>query len=123
MLFPVRVIGFVLRDRNWALLDIDKVVEVQPLDSGAGLDALCLPKGHKDTLLAMVRNHSRGTASNEKEPEDQTQFDLIPGKGKGLIVLLHGAPGVGKTSTAESIAAHTNRPLFPITCGMSGWFS
>ncbi|MCJ1438851.1 hypothetical protein MMC27_008241 [Xylographa pallens] len=120
MLFPVRVIGFVLRDRNWALLDIDKVVEVQPLDSGAGLDALCLPKGHKDTLLAMVRNHSRGTASNEKEPEDQTQFDLIPGKGKGLIVLLHGAPGVGKTSTAESIAAHTNRPLFPITCGDIG---
>ncbi|MCJ1285571.1 hypothetical protein MMC26_004912 [Xylographa opegraphella] len=120
MLFPVRVIGFVLRDRNWALLDIDKVAEVQPLDSGAGLDALCLPNGHKDTLLAMVRNHSRGTTSNEKEPEGQTQFDLIPGKGKGLIVLLHGAPGVGKTSTAESIAAHTHRPLFPITCSDIG---
>ncbi|MCJ1398890.1 hypothetical protein MMC11_002091 [Xylographa trunciseda] len=113
-----KVIGFVLRDRSWALLDIDKVIPVVPLDGG--LDALCLPKGHKDTLLAMVRNHSRGTASNEKEPEDQTQFDLIPGKGKGLIVLLHGAPGVGKTSTAESIAAHTNRPLFPITCGDIG---
>lgn len=98
------------------MLNIDQVIDVQPLDSG--LDALCLPKGHKDSLLALVRNHSRGTASSsEGKPDDQTQFDLIPGKGKGLIVLLHGAPGVGKTSTAESIAAHTNRPLFPITCG------
>ncbi|KAL9121891.1 MAG: hypothetical protein Q9187_001547 [Circinaria calcarea] len=118
MLFPITVIGFVLRDRNWAMLDINKVIEVQPLD--AGLDALCLPKGHKDSLLALVRNHSRGTASSEHQPDEQTQFDLIPGKGKGLIVLLHGDPGVGKTSTAESIAAHTHRPLFPITCGDIG---
>ena len=115
MIFPIRVLGFVLRDRTWAHMDIDKVTDVQPLD--AGLDALSLPKGHKDTLLAMVRNHSRGSASVDHIPDDQTQFDLIPGKGKGLIVLLHGQPGVGKTSTAESIAAHTNRPLFPITCG------
>ncbi|KAF2636666.1 hypothetical protein P280DRAFT_408864, partial [Massarina eburnea CBS 473.64] len=40
--------------------------------------------------------------------------------GKGLILLLHGAPGVGKTSTAETkerIASLYSRPLFPITCG------
>lgn len=42
------------------------------------------------------------------------------GKGKGLIILLHGAPGVGKTSTAECVADHTRRPLFPITCGDIG---
>ncbi|KAF7519891.1 hypothetical protein G7054_g12948 [Neopestalotiopsis clavispora] len=40
--------------------------------------------------------------------------DLIEGKGKGLIVLLHGPPGVGKTFTAESIADHTHRPLMRI---------
>lgn len=61
--------------------------------------------------------------------------------GKGLIILLHGAPGVGKTSTAgeskalyysksrtnsadsvissclECVADVTLRPLYPITCG------
>ncbi|KAJ5999284.1 hypothetical protein N7451_007094 [Penicillium sp. IBT 35674x] len=42
------------------------------------------------------------------------------GKGKGLIILLHGEPGVGKTSTAECVADHTKRPLFPVTCGDIG---
>lgn len=27
--------------------------------------------------------------------------DMISGKGKGLIILLHGSPGTGKTLTAE----------------------
>ena len=31
-----------------------------------------------------------------------------------------GVPGVGKTSTAECVAAQTKRPLFPITCGDIG---
>lgn len=39
------------------------------------------------------------------------------GKGKGVIILLHGVPGVGKTSTAECVAEYTNRPLFALTCG------
>ena len=38
----------------------------------------------------------------------------------GLIVLLHGPPGVGKTSTAESIASKYGKPLLPITCGNLG---
>ncbi|KAL2674245.1 hypothetical protein Neosp_012696 [[Neocosmospora] mangrovei] len=40
--------------------------------------------------------------------------------GKGLIVLLHGAPGVGKTSTAECVADLCRKPLYPITCGDLG---
>lgn len=40
--------------------------------------------------------------------------------GKGLIILLHGEPGVGKTSTAECIAEYTRRPLFAVTCGDIG---
>lgn len=45
---------------------------------------------------------------------------MVKGKGKGLVILLHGSPGVGKTSTAECVATHTGRPLFPITCGDLG---
>ncbi|KLU80982.1 hypothetical protein MAPG_00078 [Magnaporthiopsis poae ATCC 64411] len=40
--------------------------------------------------------------------------------GKGLIILLHGVPGVGKTSTAETVAEYYNKPLLPITCGDLG---
>jgi SpoVK/Ycf46/Vps4 family AAA+-type ATPase len=50
----------------------------------------------------------------------QREFDVVKGTGKGLIILLHGAPGVGKTSTAECVAANAGRPLFPVTCGDLG---
>ena len=46
--------------------------------------------------------------------------DFIRGKGKGLVILLHGAPGVGKTATAEAIAYAHRKPLFSITCGDLG---
>lgn len=46
--------------------------------------------------------------------------DVIDGKGNGLILLLHGGPGTGKTLTAESVAELTNRPLYRVTCGDVG---
>ncbi|KAK0644823.1 hypothetical protein DIS24_g8468 [Lasiodiplodia hormozganensis] len=41
--------------------------------------------------------------------------DYVKGKGEGLIFLLHGKPGVGKTYTAECISAHIKRPLLNLT--------
>lgn len=35
-------------------------------------------------------------------------------------MLLHGAPGVGKTATAEAVAMENRKPLFTITCGDLG---
>lgn len=52
--------------------------------------------------------------------EARHDADLVRGKGKGLIILLHGAPGVGKTSTAETVADAFGKLLFPITCGDLG---
>ncbi|KAH7045281.1 P-loop containing nucleoside triphosphate hydrolase protein [Macrophomina phaseolina] len=46
--------------------------------------------------------------------------DFVSGKGEGLIFLLHGKPGVGKTYTAECVAAHTERPLLSLTCADIG---
>jgi SpoVK/Ycf46/Vps4 family AAA+-type ATPase len=42
--------------------------------------------------------------------------DLIDNKGNGLIMLLHGSPGTGKTFTAESVAEIAKKPLYPVTC-------
>ncbi|KAK0612410.1 hypothetical protein B0T17DRAFT_464423, partial [Bombardia bombarda] len=39
---------------------------------------------------------------------------------KSLIILLHGAPGVGKTTTAEGVAEIFKKPLFQTTCGDLG---
>ncbi|RPA80642.1 hypothetical protein BJ508DRAFT_415312 [Ascobolus immersus RN42] len=122
-LLSYRVHGYVLLTRKWAPLDIDKVKEIERNAREAegidGFNDLVLPKGHKDIVRALVASHSRGGTTAENTG-DKREFDLVKGKGKGLIILLHGAPGVGKTSTAECVAAHTGRPLFPITCGDIG---
>lgn len=41
--------------------------------------------------------------------------DIVEGKGKGLVILLHGPPGVGKTLTAETVALATHKPLMLIS--------
>lgn len=46
--------------------------------------------------------------------------DLMENKGNGLIMLLHGGPGTGKTFTAESVAEMAEKPLYPVTCGDIG---
>ena len=46
--------------------------------------------------------------------------DFIRNKGEGQIFLLHGKPGVGKTTTAECVAEITRRPLVSLTCGDLG---
>lgn len=85
---------------------------------------LVLPKEHKDIVEALVRTHPRGPRPVQNafgELETEHREDLVRGKGKGVIVLLHGVPGVGKTSTAECVAEYTNRPLFALTCGKLIW--
>ncbi|KAJ4387487.1 hypothetical protein N0V93_008079 [Gnomoniopsis smithogilvyi] len=124
--------GFVLRTRTWATLDLNYF---SPLNSGASirstndaivdtnrseenaLDQLVLPKGHKDVVKSLISQHFQDKASRRYAVEEK---DLIRGKGKGLIILLHGSPGVGKTTTAEGVAQAFNRPLFQITCGDLG---
>lgn len=81
-----------------------------------GFEKLILPRGHKEIIRALISTLAR--KANMDGP--RSEFDVIKGKGKGLIILLHGAPGVGKTSTAESVAANAGKPLFPITCGDIG---
>ncbi|KAJ5115522.1 hypothetical protein NUU61_001281 [Penicillium alfredii] len=43
--------------------------------------------------------------------------DIIDGKGRGLNILLHGPPGVGKTFTVEATAERFNLPLYSISAG------
>lgn len=118
-----RVWGYILRDRKWAELDLRFVSEVnydreEPLTApvpgdtnitNTAFDDLVLPAGHKKVILSLV--------AQQFLKDEHREADIIRGKGKGLIILLHGAPGVGKTSTAEGIAEAFRRPLLQITSG------
>ena len=115
---PCWVYGYVLRSRQWVKLEVSLVEDIK--DRGSGFDSLVLPDGHKETLLALVQTHSKGKKLEIGLKAENRQMDLVRGKGKGLIILLHGEPGVGKSSTAESVAEFTRRPLFQVTCGDIG---
>jgi hypothetical protein len=118
ILLPPHVYGFVLRTRRWATFDIDRLEAIPPNDKG--WDKLVLEDDIKKTVLALVRNHERQLGPGGTKDGAPSSIDLVQGKGRGLIILLHGEPGVGKTSTAECVAALTRRPLFPVTCGDIG---
>ncbi|EPE24107.1 P-loop containing nucleoside triphosphate hydrolase [Glarea lozoyensis ATCC 20868] len=117
MLLSHRIFGFVLRSRKWARLHIDHISPVRRDEKN--FERLVLPKGYRSLVRALVETHFKKPDMNAAE-DARYNVDLVRGKGKGLIILLHGAPGVGKTSTAECVAEHTGRPLFPITCGDIG---
>jgi SpoVK/Ycf46/Vps4 family AAA+-type ATPase len=103
-------------------LDIDSVQDIPSVKDGDqdGFERLILPLGHKEIVRALVKTHAVTADSSPFNGGSQREFDVVRGKGKGLIILLHGSPGVGKTSTAECVAANAGRPLFPITCGDLG---
>jgi SpoVK/Ycf46/Vps4 family AAA+-type ATPase len=65
----------------------------------------------KELLESLIRSHGK----------EQSGFDdIIKGKGKGLVGLLLGPPGVGKTLTAEAVAEISQLPLYVMSCGGLG---
>ncbi|KAI1483384.1 hypothetical protein F4774DRAFT_367390 [Daldinia eschscholtzii] len=120
IIMTYRVFAFVLRTRKWAQLDITHLRHENDQNRGnikTAFEHLVLPDGHKEMVQALVTQHFEDKEAAVKGNE---RSDLVRGKGKGLIILLHGAPGVGKTTTAEGIAEHFEKPLFQITCGDLG---
>ncbi|KAM0186097.1 hypothetical protein ACHAPI_011875 [Fusarium lateritium] len=101
--------GYSLRENKWELFHIDAIKEIS-YDTEA-FDNLILPDDQKQQLLSLVRVHE----------DDGFSFDdLIKGKGKGVIFLLYGEPGLGKTLTAESVAEYCQKPLVRIDAGTLG---
>ncbi|KAF4333486.1 AAA family ATPase [Fusarium beomiforme] len=103
VIMSYRAFGFVLRNRKWAQLDLTDLSYENVKNSEStqkAFENLELPEGHKDMVQALVTQHFREKESISHRDE---KSDLIRGKGKGLIILLHGAPGVGKTTTAGDL--------------------
>ncbi|XDG05445.1 hypothetical protein ABKA04_005060 [Annulohypoxylon sp. FPYF3050] len=108
LLLPPTIKGFNLRTKKWYDLNVDQVKEITwNKDIFKKVE---LHSESKELIIALV--------SNTIETEKNT--DLVRGKGNGLILLLHGSPGTGKTLTAESVAEMTGKPLYRVTCGDIG---
>ncbi|KAH7088788.1 P-loop containing nucleoside triphosphate hydrolase protein [Paraphoma chrysanthemicola] len=101
---------FNIDKKKWEELDLTKLQEIEW--SQHAFDSLVLAQDEKDLLVALIDRDQ----FNGGKPFD----DFIDGKGQGMIMLLCGPPGVGKTLTAESIAEYLHRPLYKLGAGDLG---
>lgn len=81
--------GFSLTWNRWGAFQIDSISDVK-FDTGA-FGELLLASQKKDLIRSLIE---------EAQSPGDVFDDLIKGKGRGLVLLLHGPPGVGKTYTA-----------------------
>ena len=101
--------GYSLKNKKWLRFSLRFVKDIKH-NEGA-FESLVLPSDHKELILALTESQIKN-----KETFD----DVIQGKGKGMIMLLSGPPGVGKTLTAESLAEYMRVPLYMISAGDLG---
>lgn len=96
LLLPNSIPRFSLSLKVWKMF---VVVQLKPVEyiKDAFIN-LILPQETKTMLSSLVQLHK----------DQALQFDdLILGKGKGVIILLHGVPGVGKTLTAGEVSKNS----------------
>lgn len=108
MLTQRTIEGFNFTEKAWVDLQLDYVTDINW--NTKAFENLVTDEETKDLLEALVTKQLNAEAST----------DLIAGKGNGLIILLHGGPGTGKTYTAESVADYARKPLYRVTCGDIG---
>ncbi|RTE76413.1 hypothetical protein BHE90_009099 [Fusarium euwallaceae] len=104
-----RVKGFDLSTKEWCEFDVDDIGEADWNE--APYDNLMLPAGDKDLVMAFAdRQRSAGISFD----------DFVKHKGEGIIILLSGPPGVGKTLTAEAVADKSKTPLYMLSASELG---
>ncbi|OMP87521.1 ATPase family gene 2 protein [Diplodia seriata] len=104
-----RVKGFDLQDNEWCEFDVNGIRDIDFKDDA--FQKLMIPKEEKRLLKAFM---------NRNELDEHSWDDVVPGKGKGIIILLYGPPGVGKTLTAESISEDEMVPLYRLSASERG---
>ncbi|PYH48889.1 ATP-binding protein [Aspergillus saccharolyticus JOP 1030-1] len=104
------VLGFAFSEKLWLEFSISGISEIEWNEDA--FSSLVLPDNQKSIVKALVESHTFRAAQNID--------DVIQGKGKGLVAVLHGPPGTGKTLTAEGIAELLKRPLYMVSAGELG---
>lgn len=104
-------------------IELLRVEGVQPATYDQTLfERLVLKESNKQCIQSLTQMYMKGNIDSLQKKEDQYtkiteahikhttkksiktwSADSIEGKGEGLILLLHGQPGVGKTYTAGSL--------------------
>ncbi|KAJ3576726.1 hypothetical protein NPX13_g3611 [Xylaria arbuscula] len=113
LLCDFEIPAFVFKTRTWESFHVRDLSE--PRFDESLIDNLVMDPKRKQTLKALAKCFSRQNKNGEQLKGGPWTADFVQGKGHGFIFLLHGRPGIGKTYTAECIAAFTKRPLMVLT--------
>ncbi|KAK8023688.1 hypothetical protein PG993_011754 [Apiospora rasikravindrae] len=108
MLTRCRTSGYSLKLKKWLDFFVEQVGDIHFSDDA--FNKLVLPEDQKELIMAFSESQLEGCAFD----------DVISGKGKGVICLLSGSPGVGKTLTAEAVAENLRVPLHTLSSGDLG---
>lgn len=104
------VLGFAFGEKLWLEFTVSGISDVVFNDQA--FESLVLPDNQKSIIKALVSSHAFHAHKNID--------DIISGKGRGLVAVLHGPPGTGKTLTAEGIADLLKCPLYMVSAGDLG---
>jgi hypothetical protein len=99
-----RVLGYSLQQKRWGAFAVSGISDV--VWNKEAFDRVIMPERKHKLVRSLVMSHLS---------QDKQFDDIISGKGKGLVGLLSGGPGVGKSLTAEAVAELCARPLFTVT--------
>jgi hypothetical protein len=103
--------GFAFRQKKWCLFAIGTL---RPITWNTdAFSKLVMEPKKRNLIHSLVKSHKHGASTFD---------DIVTGKGQGLVGLLSGSPGVGKTLTAEVIAEVTKRPLYMLSAGELGTY-
>ncbi|KAF2654956.1 ATPase [Lophiostoma macrostomum CBS 122681] len=101
--------GYSVKAKKWLSFYINHVKPIK-WDDGA-FENLVLPKTQKKLVMALSKTQAASVNNFD---------DIVSGKGKGMILLLSGPPGVGKTLTAEAVSENMRVPLYMMSAGDLG---
>ncbi|KAK1971110.1 P-loop containing nucleoside triphosphate hydrolase protein, partial [Colletotrichum sublineola] len=115
LLASPKLCGFSFTEKKFLHFFVDRTSPIQW--NARCFEHLVLPDSQKELVQALVAEHaSRGGDGGGTLAFD----DIVQGKGRGLVLVLHGPPGVGKTLTAECVAEFSRRPLYIVSSGDLG---